>query len=54
MRLHDYISKFYGGNQRRFAEAARVRPQQVTQWLAKDMVVIDGKLYSYRRDLPKT
>ena len=54
MTLNEHIKKHYGGHQRRFAEAAGVRPQQVTQWLAKDMVVVDGKLYSYRRDLPKT
>ncbi len=54
MSLHDYINKYYNGNQRRFAEAVGVKPPQVTQWLAKDMVVVDGKLYSYRRDLPET
>lgn len=53
MKLHEYIKKYYGGNQKRFADAQGVKPPQVTQWLAKTMVVVDGKLYSFRRDLRK-
>ena len=49
--LADYISKHYA-SQRAFAAAVGVAPQQVTQWLAKDYIVVAGVLYSPRRELP--
>ncbi|XUA17731.1 hypothetical protein ACQVA2_13715 [Citrobacter sp. OP27] len=51
MNLLDYIENYYGGNKSAFARANGVPPQRVTEWVNGDYVVIDGKLYSYRRDL---
>ena len=51
MSLQDYIKKHYGGNQAAFAKSQGVQPQQVTQWISKGFIVIDGALYSHRRDL---
>jgi len=34
-----------------FALHQKVLPQQVTQWLEKDFIVIDDVLYSFRRKL---
>ena len=49
--LLEWINQHFNGNQRAFAAAQGVLPQQVTQWLRKDFIVVDGKLYSHRRDL---
>ncbi|HGW6103708.1 TPA: hypothetical protein ACNIQM_001836 [Citrobacter werkmanii] len=51
MKLVDYINENYGGNKSEFARANGVPPQRVTEWVNGDFIVIDGKLYSYRRDL---
>lgn len=51
MKLIKYIEKHYDGNQKAFAASQGVKPQQVTQWLKKDFIVIDGLLYSPRREL---
>lgn len=51
MTLREYISKHFGGNQSAFARAQGVQKAQVTQWLAKDFIVVNHKLYSHRRDL---
>ena len=51
MKLLDYIQKHYSGNQRSFAKAQEVAPQQVTKWLKMECIVVDGVLYSPRRDL---
>lgn len=52
MYLSDYIERFYGGNQRRFAEAQDVLPQQVTRWLRANAVVFGGKIHTpLNRDL---
>lgn len=51
LSLEAYIQSFFGGSQRRFAEKQGVLPPQVTQWLQKDTVVVNNKLYSFRRDL---
>jgi hypothetical protein len=51
MKLIDYINKHHGGNRTRFAEANETRPQQVTKWLRMECIVIDGVLYSPRREL---
>jgi len=48
------LKKYIEGNhksQREFAEKNKVSPSQVTQWLKKDVIVINGKLYSFRRQL---
>jgi len=51
--LSEYIDEFFGGNQAAFARAQAVKRPQVTQWLNKDFIVVDGALYSHRRDLEK-
>lgn len=53
MKLIDYIEKRYGGNQATFAKSQDVKPQQVTKWLNMGCVVVDGVLYSPRRELKK-
>ncbi len=53
MKLSDYIAANYGGNQKAFAEAQGVQPPQVTQWIKKKFIVVDGVLYSPRRKLKK-
>ena len=53
MNLLDYIQKNYGGNQAAFAEVQSVKPQQVTQWIRKGFIVVDGVLYSPRRELKR-
>lgn len=51
MPIKDYIDNNYS-SQADFASACGVAPQQVTKWISMGCVVIDGKLYSPRRDLP--
>jgi len=51
MILAEYIKKEHGGNQAAFARFQDVSPQQVTKWLNLDCVVVDSKLYSFRRVL---
>lgn len=51
MKLNEYIDKNFNGSRTEFAKAQNVAKQQVTQWLKKDMIIIDKKLYSYRRDI---
>ena len=53
MELIDYIQKHHGGNQAAFARKQGVKPQQVTQWIEKGFIVVDGVLYSPRRELNK-
>ncbi|NTY85554.1 hypothetical protein FCH33_02025 [Serratia fonticola] len=50
MKLETYISANYE-SQAAFAREAGVSPAQVTQWIAKGFIVIDGELYSPRREL---
>jgi hypothetical protein len=51
MTLTEHIQKQYGGNQAAFAQSQNVKPQQITQWIAKGFIVVDGVLYSPRREL---
>ena len=51
MKLLDHINKQHGGNQAAFAKSQDVKPQQVTKWLNMNCIVIDGVLYSPRREL---
>ncbi len=53
MRLDEYIKKHFDGNQAQFAKAQNVKPPQVTQWIAKQFIVVNDKLYSPRRTLNK-
>lgn len=52
MTLRDYIEKHYGGSPSALAHALGVQRQQVQQWLDKGFIVVNGALYSKRRDLP--
>lgn len=51
LKLIDYICVNYEGSQRAFAAAHGVQPPQVTQWIQKEFIVVDGQLYSPRREL---
>ena len=50
MKLKKYIRLNYY-TQVEFAEYNGIRPQQVTEWITKDFIVIDNTLYSPRRQL---
>ena len=50
MNLSDYIIKKYI-TQAAFARSQGVTRQQVTKWINGDFIVVNGKLYSLRRDL---
>ncbi|MBK8187638.1 MAG: hypothetical protein IPK77_10615 [Cellvibrio sp.] len=49
--LLEWIDLHFDGNQRAFATAQGVQPPQVTQWIQKDFIVVNGQLYSHRREL---
>lgn len=49
--LMDYIANKHQGKQAAFGRAQGVLPQQVTKWLDMGCIVVDGKLYSPRRDV---
>ena len=49
--LLEWIDLHFNGNQRAFAAAQGVQPPQVTQWIQKDFIAVDGQLYSPRREL---
>jgi len=51
MNLTDYVRAYYGGNKAAFAGANGVKPQQVTIWVNRGFIVVDGVLYSPRRKL---
>lgn len=51
--LREYINREHGGSQVRFAEANGVRKAQITQWINKKFIVVDGVLHSPRRELKK-
>ena len=53
MKLKDHIKQNFEGNQAAFARSEGVKPPQVSQWLAKDIIVVNGKMYSFRRKLNK-
>jgi DNA-binding transcriptional regulator YdaS (Cro superfamily) len=49
--LLEWIDLHFEGNQRTFAAAQGVQPPQVTQWAQKNFIVVNGQLYSPRREL---
>jgi hypothetical protein len=53
MNLRKYIETYHANSQAAFAAAAGVQRQQVTQWINKKFIVVNGILYSPRRVLPK-
>ena len=53
LELIDYIQEHHSGNQAAFGRAQGVKPQQVGKWLDMGCIVVDGKLYSPRREIKK-
>ncbi|GLW38490.1 5-methyltetrahydropteroyltriglutamate--homocysteine methyltransferase [Pectobacterium odoriferum] len=51
MTLLAYIETFFAGNQAEFARSIGVKPPQITQWINKGFIVVDGTLYSPRRKI---
>lgn len=51
MTLTNHIAAHHGGSQRKFAAANGVLPQQVTKWIKMECIVVNGVLYSPRREL---
>lgn len=51
--LIDYIASNYSGSQTAFAADQGVQLPQVTQWISKKFIVVDGVLHSPRRILNK-
>ncbi|CDL79969.1 hypothetical protein [Xenorhabdus cabanillasii] len=51
--LDEYIKIYYQGVKAEFARTQGVSPQQVSQWIKQDFIVIEHQLYSWRRDLIK-
>ncbi|CAI1770580.1 Uncharacterised protein [Serratia quinivorans] len=51
MKLTEYIEKYFNGNKSEFARSEGVNQSQVHQWIGKDFIVVDGVMYSPRRDL---
>ena len=54
MSLQEYINQFFNGNKAEFGRACGVIPQQVTKWIAMGCIVVDGVMYSPRREVPKS
>lgn len=53
MKIKEYITTSHNGNQAKFAKSQGTTPQQVTQWINKGFIVVNGVLYSPRRELIK-
>ena len=51
--LKAYINRKHGGSQVRFAIANGVKKQQVYKWIIDNFIVVNGVLYSPRRQLKK-
>jgi len=49
--LLEFIDLHFDGNQSAFGRAQGVSRQQVREWVDKDFIVVDGQLYSPRREL---
>jgi len=53
MPLSDYIAQNYK-SQADFARAQNVARSQVQEWINNGFIVVDGKLYSPRRQIGET
>ena len=51
MKLNNYIEKHHNNNKAAFAATQDTTPQQVTKWVNMKCIVVDGVLYSPRREL---
>ncbi len=49
--LTNHIDENFDGNQSAFGRAQDVSRQQVREWVEKEFIVVDGQLYSPRREL---
>lgn len=49
--LKAHIAEIYNGSQAEFSRKQNVSPSQVTRWLNKKFIVVDKKMYSFRREL---
>lgn len=54
MKLTEYIDKNFNGNKAEFARHMGVKAPQVHQWIAMECIVVDGVMYSPRREIPST
>ena len=55
MSLLEYIDKYYGGVQTRFADHVGVQRNQVYQWIQQGVVIEGRKMYKpkqFKRELP--
>ena len=52
MPLIDYIAANFAGNQSAFARHMSRSRQKVNGWIKDGWIVVDGKLYSPRQDIP--
>lgn len=53
MKLSEHIDLFFNGNKSAFAKSMSVTPQQVTKWVNDDWIIVDGNLYSPKRELAR-
>jgi len=51
VKIVDYIDLYFEGNKSAFARRMNVTPQQVTKWVRDGWIILDGQLYSPRREL---
>lgn len=51
MGLEDYINTHHEGNKAAFARSMNTIPQTVTRWVNDGFIVVDGVLYSPRREI---
>lgn len=51
MELTEYIDKYFNGNKTEFARHEGVLAPQVHKWIAMECIVVNGRLYSPRRDM---
>ncbi|RYM60192.1 hypothetical protein BSR03_17260 [Serratia proteamaculans] len=51
MKLIDYIEKYFNGNKSAFARHEGVDQAYVYKWLKMECIIVDGKLYSPRREM---
>lgn len=53
MKLSEHIDLFFNGNKSAFAKSMSATPQQVTKWVNDDWIIVDGNLYSPKRELAR-
>lgn len=52
MSLTEYINIYFSGNKSAFARHMARSRQKVNGWIKDGWIVVDGKLYSPRQDIP--